>query len=298
MKSYTLSSLACLSFSGCDYNCHPNLGTTTASAYPTPTTNEFKYVNYNEKSDEDKGDRFIVHSAFLPFAEILQAGVDAVVDTADDTYKRWFPEEVDQPNNKSQVDGRDYVGSVYRRLLAPGATPTPQPRVTRLVHDHDDFEHECEPYDQAYMVGAEGKFHVCKPEGLIDQPMIAAPANCSHFGELVSDDMDSLSGTLIHEFMHWNEVGDKVANSVGYITDVVYGSSTCMRLAKGGSSQKTFINADSYMWMALNAYYNKVCNKKFGDPEVTKKDFDKGEARLLASREYDPAVSDGVLAGV
>lgn len=89
-----------------------------------------------------------------------------------------------------------------------------------------------------------------------------------------------------------------MANSVGHITDVEYGASTCMRLAKGGSKQKTFVNADSYMWMALNAYYNKACNKKFGDPVVTKKDFDKGQARLHGSREYDPAMSAGTLAGV
>lgn len=180
----------------------PIQATAAASAYPKPTTNEFKYFNYDENSNEDKGDRFMVHSAFLPFAKILQAGVDAVADTADDTYKRWFPEKVDQPHGKPQVDSRDYVGSVYRRLLAPGANPTPQPRVKDLIHDNKDFANDCDPDDQAYMVGAYGQFHVCKPEGLLNQPMIADPANCSSLGALVSDDMDSLSGTLIHEFMH------------------------------------------------------------------------------------------------
>ncbi len=71
-----------------------------------------------------------------------------------------------------------------------------------------------------------------------------------------------------------------------------------MRLRQGPLSQTAFINADSYKWMALNAYYNSVCNKKFGDPVITQDDFDEGQALLLDSPEYDEAVSEGVLARV
>lgn len=255
-------------------------------------------MNYNEKSSEDKGDRFIVHSAFVPFAQIMQAGISAVADTADDTYDRWFPANVKQGSGKPSVDGRGYVSNVYRQLLAPGSNPSPQPRVKTLVHDHNDFGKTCKPDTNAYMAGRIGQFHVCKPKGLLNQPMIAAPANCSSFGTQVSSAMHSLSATLIHEFMHWNQVGEAVPNSVGHITDVLYGPSNCMRLARGADKQKTFINADSYAWMALNAYYNSVCNKKFGDPLITQQDFDDGMAQLLDSPEYNEAMSEGVLEGV
>lgn len=228
----------------------------------------------------------------------MQAGISAVADTTDDTYDRWFPTNVKQGDGKPSVDGRGYVSNVYRQVLAPGANPSPQPRVKTLTHDHNNFGKACKPNTYAYMVGTSGQFHVCKPKGLLDEPMIAAPANCSNFGTQVSKAMDSLSATLIHEFMHWNQVGEQVPNSVGHITDVEYGPSSCMRLARGADKQKTFINADSYAWMAVNAYYNSVCNKKFGDPLVTQEDFDDGQARLMDSLEYNPAVSDGALAGV
>lgn len=71
-----------------------------------------------------------------------------------------------------------------------------------------------------------------------------------------------------------------------------------MRLNEGPKKQDTFINADSYKWFALNAYYNKRCNKNFGDPFITTEDFEAGMAELEDSPLYDPAISDGVLAGV
>ena len=71
-----------------------------------------------------------------------------------------------------------------------------------------------------------------------------------------------------------------------------------MRLAKGSDSQKTFINAESYKWFALNAFYNSYCGNPFGIPFVTEADFDAGMAELENSPEYNATLSEGVLAGV
>jgi len=71
-----------------------------------------------------------------------------------------------------------------------------------------------------------------------------------------------------------------------------------MRLAKGPRSQEAFVNADSYKWFALNAFYNSYCGTTFGIPLVTEADFDAGEAQLLSSPEYNATLSDGSLAGV
>ncbi len=99
--------------------------TVTASPYPTPTTNEFLYLNYNENSNEDKTDRFIVHSAFLPFSTILQAAISALANKKNDIYDRWFPATVKQGGGKPDVDGRGSVSSVYSRLIISGSNPTP-----------------------------------------------------------------------------------------------------------------------------------------------------------------------------
>lgn len=42
-----------------------------------------------------------------------------------------------------------------------------------------------------------------------------------------------------------------------------------MAHAKSDSNrQKSFINDNNYMYLALNAYYNGVCKKKFGPPDL------------------------------
>lgn len=50
--------------------------------------------------------------------------------------------------------------------------------------------------------------------------------------------------------------------------------------------------------MALNAYYNNVRSKKFRDPTVVEADLNADMAELQDSPEYNPQMSDGVLAGV
>jgi len=50
--------------------------------------------------------------------------------------------------------------------------------------------------------------------------------------------------------------------------------------------------------LTQNAFYNKVCDKEFGDPAITQEDFDEGQAELMASPEYNPDLSSGSLEGV
>lgn len=84
----------------------------------------------------------------------------------------------------------------------------------------------------------------------------------------------------------------------GDIVDIQYGAGNCMRLNDGPVKQKTFINADSYKWFALNAYYNSRCHKKFGDPFITSEDFQESTAELEESPLYNATLSSGTLAGV
>lgn len=71
-----------------------------------------------------------------------------------------------------------------------------------------------------------------------------------------------------------------------------------MRLRGSSDKQDTFVNADSYKWFALNAYYDSKCNKKFGDPLITTEDFEESLAELEDSPLYDPELASGSLAGV
>jgi hypothetical protein len=85
-------------------------------------------------------------------------------------------------------------------------------------------------------------------------------------------DMRSLTATFVHEFMHSNAAGDSAPNSTGHIKDVVYNPGDCYRLRNAKSrvnQQRTFINADSYKWLAVNAYYKSVCRKDLQSPDIT-----------------------------
>jgi hypothetical protein len=71
--------------------------------------------------------------------------------------------------------------------------------------------------------------------------------DCSKLSDKVSQDMRSLTATLVHEFMHLNAAGDSAPNSAGHIKDVVYNPGNRNRLRNAKSrvnQQKTFTNSD------------------------------------------------------
>ncbi|KAK6439344.1 hypothetical protein LTR95_004450 [Oleoguttula sp. CCFEE 5521] len=277
----------------------PRAALPAASPYPaSPTTNEFKYRGYDEHSKTDKNNRKIVHDAFTDWSPMLSAAIASLRDTDDLTFNTWFPKTLER-ENFSPLDARGYVEGVITRMFAPGLEPpAPKAIVAKFISEKDDISLTCEKDKtvHAYFVKDQGRFHVC-PTGL-EGVTGASEIDCGKLGNRVGRGMESLTQTLVHEFFHSNLVGDKAPSSAGHIVDIIYGSSGCMRMVKGDKAQEAFINADSYTWFATNAYYNSVCERKFSLPEVTQEDFDYSEAELLASPEYDAALSDGVLAGV
>lgn len=286
-----------------------------ASPYPaSPTTNEFKYLNFDETSNPDKASRTLIHDAFEDWAAVIQKAIESLANTEDNTYKTWFPDTV--TGNKKSV--RDFLTGVFTQLFDSSASPAaPLPYVASFVCDNKDFggvtgQGICDSVTTSYFNRGSAKFHVC-PFGFSVQPTKATDIKCSDLGDVVSSKMQSLTSTLVHEFMHSENPGAATPNGkwqesppesfhadsdLEKIQDVQYGASSCMRLAKGKSAQDTFVNADSYQWFAVNAFYNSYCGNPFGIPVVTQADFDAGQAELLSSPEYNAALSDGSLAGV
>ncbi|KAF2415910.1 hypothetical protein EJ08DRAFT_684378 [Tothia fuscella] len=224
----------------------PEVVVVSPSKYPQPTTNEFKYSGFDPNNEKDKGDQFIIHSAFRPFADILGATFVAIGDTSDVTIDTWFPPTVKRAGKKDQ-DRRGYVRGVFARMFKFPSSPAE--RIADMVANSQDYAKECDPkkHTKAYLTRDTGHIHICE-HGLA-QPMIADKDNCNSLGDKVSKAMRSLSGTLIHEFMHWNEIGDKALDFVGHIGDAAYNPAGCMRLGNNpdeGENQKAFRNADSY----------------------------------------------------
>lgn len=235
---------------------------------------------------------------------MMQKALEAIANNEDKSFDRWFPSDIDVPGRDQSIDARGYVSGVFRQLLQADATsPAAKEAIKNTVNDKNDFGNSgkgnCGASTKAYTSSSTNTFHVC-PAGLA-LPTSATDVKCSNLGDKVSDDMRSLTSTLVHEFMHLNAAGDSAPNSAGHIKDIIYGPSNCHRLRNTKSrsnQQKAFINADSYKWLAVNAYYNSVCGKDFQDPETTSADFEAGMAETEASNEYDPALTSGIFAYV
>lgn len=72
-----------------------------------------------------------------------------------------------------------------------------------------------------------------------------------------------------------------------------YGAYPCQQLNKDAGANRVFRNADSYKWFALNAYYNKVCQKKFKDaPKPDQEDLELLDLELINSPNRDELGGD------
>lgn len=273
--------------------------------YPdSPYTNEFQYINFDEGKDGDKKARATIHNAFRDVPAMMQKALESIENSFDKTFDRWFPEDFDLPGQDKPINARDHVGDVFRQLLqADTKFPTAKDTIKNAVVDRKDFwldgngKGYCTKGRGAYMSRSEPHFHIC-PTGL-KWPTAASNIKCADLGDKVSLHMHSLTGLLLHEFMHLQAAGEFAPNSTGHINDWVYAPGNCYRLRNGGNredQQKTFTNADSYTWLAANAYYNSVCGKEFGLPNVLSDITFTRKQDAEAEMEDDAAVAFDTLA--
>lgn len=181
------------------------------SPYPaSPTTNEFKYLNYRESNDEDKKNRKKVHDAFLDFSPVLKAALEAIDDQ--DVFGRWFQDKVLR-EDKDDLDGPEYVKGVLSRIYS-ASNDAPTERVIGFTNVRNDWLNNCKKGTRAYTSGSGGPpWHFC-PDGLA-QTVKASDIDCEKLGDALSEDMQSMTGTIIHEFMHQSTVGKDAPNSIG-----------------------------------------------------------------------------------
>lgn len=182
------------------------------SPYPaSPTTNEFNYLNYKESSNDDKTSRTNVHNAFLDYAPVLQQAILSLDDTNDETFDRWFQDTLLREDGPG-LDGRAYVRGVFSQVFqASDTSPAPAEVVTSMVCSNNDFKSNCIEDVKAYT--ASPSFHIC-PLGM-EQTIKASDIKCADLGDTVSETMNSLTSTLIHEFMHQKAAGRDAPNSNG-----------------------------------------------------------------------------------
>ena len=151
--------------------------------YGKSITNEFKWLNWDEKSETDKADAMKIHQAFKEWADLVEAGAKAAADTDSATYKRWFGTQ-DDPTETKKVFDNMWDGKKANSIIAG------------MTLDRMDFSNQCNPNRAAYTLADTGKFHVCQ-KGL-DRPQLSE-INCDVLDDSCSSKMRSLSMTLLHE---------------------------------------------------------------------------------------------------
>lgn len=183
---------------------------TAAARNPQATTNEFQYNGYSD-SEADIAERDQIHEAFDTYwADMLDAGMNALADTSDDTFDRWFPSKA------GGTDARAYVRRIFDKIYNHGQN-APQTQVQVLTNEKEDFLGDCEKNIatvNAYFEHASGRFHIC-PAGL-GMPITPDENECDELGLTVTEGMRSLTLVQVHEFLHWDKVGLQLkAPSVG-----------------------------------------------------------------------------------
>ena len=166
--------------------------------------------------DSDKATRKRIHDAFGAWGGVLDAAFKSLNDKDDKTFDRWFPEKAG--NN----DGREYVKGVFGQLF-DSSTAGPKAVIAGLINEATDVTGTCakNAATKAYMLSYSGRFHICAPG--LSQSTLPTDNKCKDLGNAVSTKMNMLTGTLVHEFMHYKAT-DKAPNSLGELS-----RSTCLR---------------------------------------------------------------------
>lgn len=100
------------------------------------------------------------------------------------------------------------------------------------------------------------KMIVC-PAGFRQTPLLSI--SCDTLGEDVSDAMESLGASILHEYTHYTKlISPPLAGSS---TDDQYGWYNSQAFAPYAESLQ---NADSYAWFAIEAYFTIKCHRNFG----------------------------------
>lgn len=208
----------------------------------------------------------------LPDAIDLVTRVSEDYNTYKDIWSKYFPES-----------DHDDVKKVYAQIVSDPTKPDKgESRLENCQIVGEDFQ-KGQPQDSC-AEGAEawtsnlpdGSFgnppgtsitYFCDPA--YTGPLKYQDMRCVNIGNTLSDKLDFLGATILHEWTHNDAIGKEAIGT--HIADIGgekgYGPwGTRQMLQNDPSSCK--LNADSYTWLALEVFWTKLClnGKRFSDP--------------------------------
>lgn len=236
-----------------------------------PCTNEFRYSNFDVlNSKDDRKHVQAIHDAFcLGFGPLVASGVAVAQDQDGTVFKRYFP---DGDEAKTNVTG-------VLNLLVDTANngTTPKPITADMIIDNNDFTGACKRNKEAVGYtdvdpndGGREKTHLCKKA--YDPETLPSDNKCRKLHDEPDKKMDSLARVLLHRMLMYGSVASN-NGGVGNITNAVnndglgaYYPQRAHALVREKPSECQ-VNADSYAWLAANAYYKYVCTRQGETPK-------------------------------
>lgn len=209
----------------------------------------------------------------LPEAIDLVTRVTENYESYKDIWSKYFAES-----------DHDTVKKVYKQIVSDPSKPGHgEPRLenckiigTDLSHGHPSPRDSCAEGYEAYTVEVAPGYD--DPAGTtltyFCDAAYAGPDSyknmkCVDIGDTLSEKMEFLGATILHEWTHNDNIGKEVIGS--HITDVggmgSYGPWQTRNMLKHNPDSSK-INADSYTWLALEVFWTKLClkDKRFKDP--------------------------------
>ncbi|KAL1611978.1 hypothetical protein SLS60_000201 [Paraconiothyrium brasiliense] len=278
---------------------HPQGGLHFASLNPTWTVKRALY-NLDKVSDQGQKDKLTqgLKDAVTIAAKVLEKMDD---DAHKDKLGYWFGDK------KSGENEKEIIRQVYKNFVGSNSDGTGADTLGQVLVFSDDY---WKPTDRELPGVGDGNTAYCslekdgktgaayykstadkKPgmhycDKVFDRTNLETLTkdSCAKLGDHISTAVwtkNFIGANVLHEFMHYPRVGkDAVGTLIG---DTKYDAYQCRVLATNSDlipndpdgkqwKERTIINADTYVWYALDIAFQEICKKTFSGPRDERDD--------------------------
>ncbi|CAI6277877.1 unnamed protein product [Periconia digitata] len=298
MKTFTNQALAVFAISSL-VQAHPQGGFHSTSANPALVTKR-KLYNLDQISDQDQKDKLTqgLKDAVTIAAKVLEKMDDSAHESK---WEYWF-------GPKSDSESREKIRNVFKNFVGDNKDGTGADINGDVLVFPDDYWTPSKkeigdgntdgntPFCSIDINGKTGTayykptqdkkpgMHYCDKVWDRKNLKTLLEDNCKALGNHISTVLwtkQFIGANVLHEFMHYPKVGKKAVDEL--IRDYKYDAWQCRYMSSNSDKspidmkgrkweELTIVNADTYVWYALDIAFEELCQKKFSGPRSEKDD--------------------------
>ncbi|KAI1264690.1 hypothetical protein F5Y18DRAFT_427827 [Xylariaceae sp. FL1019] len=231
-----------------------------------PCKNEFGYVNFDYGNPFHKTQADALHEAFCKgLGPLVGYGNEAIENSDRTVFSRYFTDD---------ASDRSDVSEAFKLMIDVNNGNGPNDILWSMIVDKNDYMNLCQNriagYHDVDRVDKYEKLHFC--DVTFEQPVLPSDIECGDLHDKPDVEMDNLARIMLHEMLHNSQVGK--FGPARQITDCRNNEQAVGILPPAHPC--ALINADSYAWLANNAYFKFACtnaghtppnNGNFNDPD-------------------------------